>query len=209
MIFILMLLILISRFINIYLCSHIANFSRTDNLIDPKKQFFLWFSGVRGAMAFALAIKSKADLPEAGPIFLALTLIIISFTLIYSTLFLDHTLKKCEIINLCEADNFEGSELRERSCFVRFKEKVENFSNRYLVPLVSRDNLEDNHTSTIQLKEVKPDGDEPESNNKIEIKKSCSPDSSMNAKNYYEKKNREDVTVDKRNFQIKNKHLFE
>lgn len=49
-------------------------------------------------MAFALAIKSKFDLPRVGSIFFLLTLIVTAFTLIYSALFLETTLHKCDVI---------------------------------------------------------------------------------------------------------------
>jgi NhaP-type Na+/H+ or K+/H+ antiporter len=210
MVIFLFIIILIARFINIYLCSRLANLSRTDNLIEPKKQFFLWFSGVRGAMAFALAIKSKVDLPGAGPIFLVLTLIIISFTLVYSTLFLDSTIKSCDLIDVCNADNFEDSALIQKSCFISFKEKMKIISDKYLKPLVQRENLEDNQRENLNLQDIRPDGNQVDSNNKIEIKNGTSANSSsMNSKNYYEKREGDDITMDKKNFQIKNKHLFE
>jgi len=76
--------VLISRALNVYLCSYLANLSRSNFIIDNKKKFFLWFAGVRGAMAFALAIKSKQELAnkETGGSFLFLTIIITLFTVI-------------------------------------------------------------------------------------------------------------------------------
>lgn len=211
MVIFLFIIILIARFINIYLCSRLANLSRTDNLIQPRRQFFLWFSGVRGAMAFALAIKSKVDLPEAGPIFLVLTLIIISFTLVYSTLFLDSTIKSCNLMEVCDADNFEDSSLIQKSCFISFKEKMKILSDKYLKPFVQRDHLEDHQREreTLNLNEIRPEEKHSDYHNKIEIKNGPSSNSSINPNNKYEKRDGDDLTMDKRNFQIKNKHLFE
>ena len=215
-------IMLVGRFVNIFLCSKLANFARTDNLIDNKKGFFLWFSGVRGAMAFALAIKSKIDLPEAGPIFLVLTLIIISFTLLYSNLVLEFTLRKCEVINGCQADNFDESVFKQKSGFETFKNKIEKFNNLYLMPCVNRENKEEIEMSR-QIDEVKIE----ESENKLdEIKinqinqikdgenfnsSSHGISNSKDSKTFYEKRssNDRDVTIDHKNFQIKNIHLFE
>jgi len=49
-------------------------------------------------MAFALAIKSKFDLPRVGSIFFLLTLLVTAFTLIYSAFFLEYTLNQCDVI---------------------------------------------------------------------------------------------------------------
>lgn len=84
-------------------------------------------------MAFALSIKSIIDFPENGKIFLVLTLIIALFTLLYSTFFLDCTLRKCEITNYCNADNFDENILSlKENCFDRFKVKIMNFNESYL-----------------------------------------------------------------------------
>ena len=108
------------------------NTSRKEKL-DGKKQLFLWFAGCRGAMAFALSIKSIIDFPENGKIFLVITLIIALFTLLYSTFFLDCTLRKCEITNFCNADNFDENILSKNpNCFDRFKLKIMNFNESYL-----------------------------------------------------------------------------
>ena len=125
------LIILLSRFLNIVTCTYLLNTSRKEKL-DGKKQFFLWFAGCRGAMAFALSIKSIIDFPENGKIFLVLTLIIALFTLLYSTLFLDCTLKKCGITDFCDADNFDQNILSKNpNCFDRFKVSIMNFNENY------------------------------------------------------------------------------
>jgi hypothetical protein len=163
-------------------------------------------------MAFALAIKSKVDFPKVGPIFLVLTLIVISFTLLYSTFFLDWLLKKCEIINICEADNFESSNY-QKNIFERMKNFIEEFNTKYLNPFVTRENRET--SERINLNVRNSPSNENENNdanrNKIEIKNRSV---NMNkdgggSKNYFEKRVSEDLSLDKKNFQIKNLHLFE
>lgn len=178
--------------LNIVICSKIANISRNNNYIDNKKQFFLWFAGIRGAMAFALSIKSKIDFPQAGPIFLVLTLIIASFTIFYSTLFLEYTLKKCELTNICEADNFEESEFRQRSLFENFKYKIEGLNNAYLMPCVLREKDDPSQRSSLQMQEVRfnsPKG-QPDKN-----KQTIKNDNNSN-NDFINKKDGEDVTID-------------
>ena len=95
-------------------------------------------------MAFALSIKSKLDFPAVGNVFLVLTLIIASFTLLYSTLFLDIVLKKCGIADFCKADNFEESSLNKtrskKNCFENFKSKIHEINENYLKRLIRNGN---------------------------------------------------------------------
>ena len=150
---ILILITLFSRFINIYICTKLLNKSRKEP-IDAKKQFFLWFAGCRGAMAFALSIKSIIDFPEKGKVFLVLTLIIALFTLIYSTLFLDYTLNECGIINKNTNENINDIDIDNDSinnsnilsiekktngnCFDLFKIKIINFNKNYLKKYIKK-----------------------------------------------------------------------
>ena len=125
---------------NIIICSFFANLSRDKyTIIDFKKQFFLWFSGVRGAMAFALAIKSKFDFPGVGSMFLLLTLIITAFTFIYSSFLLEDTLYKCGIIILEEdIDSSEKFPNTEKDNFGKIKEMMYNLHAGFLIPFAAR-----------------------------------------------------------------------
>jgi len=143
------LIILLSRFVNIFVCTYLANISRTESRLDFKKQFFLWFAGVRGAMALALAIKSKFDFPGTGPIFLVLTLIIISFTIIYSTLFVDITLKRCEIISVRDVDCCSDKNDQRQNCFSNLKRKIEEWNQRFLMPCTTKEPNNSNNQSDI------------------------------------------------------------
>ena len=78
---------MIGRLLNIYPLSLLINLTRSGpRKIKMKSQHLMFFSGLRGAMAFALSLKSKFDFPGTGNIFLLLTLLITAFTLIYSSL---------------------------------------------------------------------------------------------------------------------------
>lgn len=65
----------LARAINILVTSAVVNCGRSkDSRIKWNEQFVMWISGLRGAMAYALALKSATELTE-GPIILIATLI--------------------------------------------------------------------------------------------------------------------------------------
>nr|PNR50773.1 hypothetical protein PHYPA_009959 [Physcomitrium patens] len=70
---------------NIYPCSWLINLRRPiSKKIPTRFQHALWFSGLRGAMAFALASQSVVDLPkDYGRIYLTSTLFTIFFTVLF------------------------------------------------------------------------------------------------------------------------------
>ncbi|XP_073391243.1 sodium/hydrogen exchanger 5 isoform X2 [Physcomitrium patens] len=76
---------LIARIANIYPCSWLINLRRPiSKKIPTRFQHALWFSGLRGAMAFALASQSVVDLPkDYGRIYLTSTLFTIFFTVLF------------------------------------------------------------------------------------------------------------------------------
>ncbi|RYR12194.1 hypothetical protein Ahy_B04g069729 isoform A [Arachis hypogaea] len=65
---------------NVFSCAYLVNLVRPSHRkIPPKHQKALWYSGLRGAMAFALALQSVHDLPEGHgqTIFTATTAIVV------------------------------------------------------------------------------------------------------------------------------------
>ena len=64
----------LARMLNIGIVSYFVNKSRNHKKITMKFQFVMWVAGLRGAMAYALALKSTFDF-EKGPIMLIVTLI--------------------------------------------------------------------------------------------------------------------------------------
>ena len=64
-----------TRFLNVGLCTFITNKFRTESKINGKTSFVIWFSGLRGAMAYALALSCAVDFPVAGPVILIDTLL--------------------------------------------------------------------------------------------------------------------------------------
>lgn len=71
----------IARFLNILIVTSLVNCQRTETKISRKMQFVMWLSGLRGAMAYALALKCATDLP-IGPVILIDTLIYSMITIL-------------------------------------------------------------------------------------------------------------------------------
>jgi len=71
----------LARFLNVLVVSSLVNCQRTETKLDPKFQTVMWFSGLRGAMAYALALKSVTDL-AIGPVILIDTLLYALFTIL-------------------------------------------------------------------------------------------------------------------------------
>ncbi|CAK9182202.1 unnamed protein product [Ilex paraguariensis] len=70
----------VARAANVFSCAYLVNLARpVHRQIPLKYQKALWYSGLRGAMAFALALQSVHDLPEGHgqTIFTATTAIVV------------------------------------------------------------------------------------------------------------------------------------
>lgn len=65
-----------ARFLNIWITTYFVNCSRSQSKIGPKMKTVMWISGLRGAMAYALALKASSEL--------AIGNVILIDTLIYS-----------------------------------------------------------------------------------------------------------------------------
>ncbi|KAK9676462.1 hypothetical protein RND81_11G078900 [Saponaria officinalis] len=79
-IFFSIIFIVVARAVNVFSCGYLVNLSRpAHRKIPMTHQKALWYSGLRGAMAFALALQSVHDLPEGHgqTIFTATTAIVV------------------------------------------------------------------------------------------------------------------------------------
>jgi len=92
----------LGRAVNIFPGSILLNMSkarRNSHLaITANTQYLLWFCGLRGAVAFALAVKAQRDLGEQGHVMFDVTLFIVAFTIVIqggmTRWFLDKYLEK-------------------------------------------------------------------------------------------------------------------
>ena len=85
-----------ARFLNILIVTKLVNCSRMTTKISGKMQFVMWLSGLRGAMAYALALKCATDL-EIGPVILIDTLIYALITILGIGSILNPVLSKLEV----------------------------------------------------------------------------------------------------------------
>ncbi|KAM0901910.1 hypothetical protein ACQ4PT_019641 [Festuca glaucescens] len=83
-IFFSIIFILVARAANVFSCAFLVNLVRPSHRkISRQYQQALWYSGLRGAMAFALALQSVHDLPEGhGQAILSATISIIVLTVL-------------------------------------------------------------------------------------------------------------------------------
>ena len=134
-----------ARFLNIWIVTSLVNCSRTESKISRNMQQVMWFSGLRGAMAYALALKSVTDL-KIGPVILIDTLIYAFITILGIGSILNPVLERLGV-KRTEADradelNNNDDDLtspaqarREHSCAHKMKSRVRKFDNEYFSPL--------------------------------------------------------------------------
>jgi len=79
-----LLLCLVGRFLNIYPLGALANYFRKTIKISWKNKFLMWWSGLRGAVAFALALNTMspavANFMPNGELIVSTTLIVVLVT---------------------------------------------------------------------------------------------------------------------------------
>lgn len=92
----------LARFLNIFIVSGLVNCQRTETKLDKKIQGVMWVSGLRGAMAYALALKSVTDL-DIGPVILIDTLLYSLFTILGIGSILNPLLDKLGVKNTAES----------------------------------------------------------------------------------------------------------
>ncbi|VDN37047.1 unnamed protein product [Gongylonema pulchrum] len=76
------LLCFIGRALNVFPLAFVANSCRRSQ-ISFKNQFIMWYSGMRGAVAFALALHISIENEETKRVLLTTTLCIVLFTIIF------------------------------------------------------------------------------------------------------------------------------
>uniref|UniRef100_A0A669ETN6 Solute carrier family 9 member 8 n=1 Tax=Oreochromis niloticus TaxID=8128 RepID=A0A669ETN6_ORENI len=75
-------LVLVGRAVNIFPLSFLLNFCR-DHKITPKMMFIMWFSGLRGAIPYALSLHLGLEPIEKRQLIGTTTIIIVLFTILF------------------------------------------------------------------------------------------------------------------------------
>lgn len=94
----------IARYANIYLVSWIVNKFRTKHIVTSRFKFVMWVSGLRGAMAYALALESLIDFPQRGPVILIITLIYALSSILGVGSILHPLLEKMDVMRKTDGD---------------------------------------------------------------------------------------------------------
>lgn len=88
----------IARFLNVWIVSWIVNKFRSDHKITGKFKFIMWLAGLRGAMAYALALKSSEEF-DLGKVILIVTLIYSLISILFVGTILSPVLTKMDVKN--------------------------------------------------------------------------------------------------------------
>ena len=136
---------ILARAINVGVISALVNKTRSATEITPKQQFVLLVSGLRGAMAYALAIQSIFDYGVKGQIILYTTMVFTLITILGVGSFLQPILTKCDVMrkptsersSLKEMQN-EGDEAEREKCCLKGKIYLYNFNVNYFAPFFIR-----------------------------------------------------------------------
>lgn len=144
------ILCLLGRAVNIYPLSSLVNQFR-DVRISRKTQFIMWFSGLRGAVAFALVLHLQLD-DEKRHVLITSTLIIIMFTILClggSTLPLlkllkaDQGLEKSLTLSKTQTEGkaVDADQLTDDEWRISSKKALKGFSRldaKYFIPFFTR-----------------------------------------------------------------------
>ena len=87
----------IARGLNIGIVTSLVNRSRSaDSIITPKQKFVMWVAGLRGAMAYALALDSSKE-GQAGKVMLIVTLLYSLYSILGISSALYPIMNYCEV----------------------------------------------------------------------------------------------------------------
>ena len=89
----------IARAVNILICTFLANRGRKRNPISKIFMFVMWMSGLRGAIAYALAIMASQDFQINGDLILLLTIQFALFTIFIVASFLNPLLNWADVLD--------------------------------------------------------------------------------------------------------------
>lgn len=88
----------LARGLNILIISFMVNRHRPEgNKFTAKHQLVMWVAGLRGAMAYALALNTTTEMPESGRVILLVTLVYALFTILGVSSVLHPIMTRCEV----------------------------------------------------------------------------------------------------------------
>ena len=130
----------IARALNIGIVTALVNCSRTKSKINYKTQFVMWISGLRGAMAYALALKAAVELPSVGGYILIDTLLYSYITVLIIGSILNPLLSKLGVKQKPREETELAEVVEEQNnCFNRLKKRFRHFDSQYFSPLFIKD----------------------------------------------------------------------
>ena len=75
------IIVLVARYFNVGICSFMCNFGRVRRPVDAKSQFVMWYSGLRGTIAYILALQCSQDFKGGnGDVIILITISFALFT---------------------------------------------------------------------------------------------------------------------------------
>lgn len=129
----------LARALNISIVTWLVNLGRSkESKIGKNVQFVMWIAGLRGAMAYALALKSSSEL-TIGKEILTDTLVFSLLTILVIGTFLNPILSKLDVKQQDDdrMKNMDSNQVlgNQTNCFNKFKRVVRDFDSLYFSPL--------------------------------------------------------------------------
>ena len=125
----------LARLLNILIVTFLVNCGRSkEKKIPAKMQFIMWLAGLRGAMAYALALKCATDL-DVGPLILIDTLIYAFITILGVGSILNPILGKLDVKRKEPAANALDEPRGPMSCSDSVKARLGEFNKSKLAPI--------------------------------------------------------------------------
>lgn len=124
----------VARALNIGVVSLLCNCQRSPrSKLGGKTQFVMWFAGLRGAMAYALALQASTTL-EMGPVILVTTLVYSLITVLGLGSVLHPVLTWADVMRKPE----QGEQEPTKNCSNSLKSSLSTFDTNYFAPLFIR-----------------------------------------------------------------------
>jgi NhaP-type Na+/H+ or K+/H+ antiporter len=127
----------VARFLNIWVCTFLANRQRSENSkLNLKTQFVMWFGGLRGAMAYALALEASVTFGSpVGPCILVTTLVYSLITVLGLGSVLHPVLTWADVKRKKEEESHSETDNTSN----RLKKNLSYFDTEYFAPLFIKD----------------------------------------------------------------------